>query len=214
MDSPFDQWWLVILILWPGVVIACGLLNMLVHWPFSWSELIFDHLAGVAIGICFFYGTEPGAHEATKFFLVFSSGVPGILNWLGVETFVERGPLFAWAAGTVGGATLLAGLLDLGSVAIGRDMSGGGGFHSFLVMLFKLPFSLVTTSVGFLMWLVGMFVSFGRTNTRVGYLGGIFYVEWDTPGKTRATTLGATVQVWSGTFKTVMRHELYHTRQY
>ena len=80
MSSPLDHVWQVVLVFWPGVVIGCGLLSMLVHWTFSWSELIFDHLAGLVIGIFFFYRTESWAHDAVKYSMVFSTGLPGILQ--------------------------------------------------------------------------------------------------------------------------------------
>ena len=83
---------------WPGVILGCALLNMLLHWSFSWSELCIDYLVGIVVGLCFYFGTDKKAHEATQFFLVFSNGLPGLLHVLGVKALQHRDTLFAVSA--------------------------------------------------------------------------------------------------------------------
>ena len=70
-------------------------------------------------------------------------------------------------------------------------------------------------AAGLLIWLAGVVRSFFGTGGRVGFLGGIFYTEWnrdDTDGEW-TTTVGCTVQSWKNRFSRVIQHELYHTRQ-
>ena len=59
-------------------------------WSFSWSELCIDYLAGMTIGLCFYFGTERKTHEAAQFFLVFSNGLFGLLHVCGVALIVAR----------------------------------------------------------------------------------------------------------------------------
>jgi hypothetical protein len=217
----------VSLVAWPGVVVGCALLNMLFQLSFSWSELIIDYLAGIAIGLCFHFGTQKGAGPAEKFFLVFSSGLPGLLHVLNVKALQPTNVLFAVTAGMVGGSVVLAGLLELATKALGLEMGVGGGLLSILIAPLKLCFSFFTTAVGLVIWLAG-FVWFlirkaqedksdpsTLDRARIGFLGGVPYAEFDYQSNDRkATTLGATVLVWSGKASRVLKHEFYHTKQY
>jgi len=204
------------IVAWPGVILACALINMLFHWSFSWSELILDFLAGVVIGVCFYFGTAKDANAASHFFLVFSSGLFGLLHALGVKALEARDVLFGVSAAAIAGSVLLTSALDLATRKVGLRMSVGGGLLSIPTALLKLPFSFCTTAVGLLIFLAGLFTSFVRRETRVGFLGGVPYVEWnsDVADSYWATTIGATFMVWKGTVDNVLKHELYHTRQY
>lgn len=227
MDTLLDNPFFVAFAAWPGVLLGCALLNMLFQWSFSWSELILDYLAGALIGLLFFLGTAKDAGGAEQFFLVFSQGLWGLLHVLDVQAFQERDVLFAISAGTLGGGVLLAGALDRASLAIGSEMGVGNGLLSILIAFLKLPFSLFTTAVGTLLFLAGLvwyLICKAKEDARdpstrdkagIGHLGGVPYVEWSPKSSNgRATTLGATVMVWSGKAKDVVKHELYHTRQY
>lgn len=219
-----DNVFFLALLAWPGVLVGCALMNMLCQWSFSWSELILDYLAGVVVGLFFYFGTERNAHPALQFFLVFSDGLPGLLHVAGVQALQARDALFAVSAGLIGGSVLLAGALDRASMAIGTSMNVGGGLLSILILPLKLPWSFCTTSVGLLMFLVGCITAAirrydpanpSKSYTRVGILGGVPYVEWSVGGSDYwATTLGATFMVWKGDVANVVKHELYHTRQY
>ncbi len=214
---------------WPLVVIACALLSMLTQGSFSWSELILDYLAGVVIGVFFYLGTQKKAHEALHFLLIFSQGLPGLLHVAGVKALQARDTLFLVSSVWLGGAVLLSGLLDLATRKIDLSMSVGGGLLSIVIVALKLPFSLCTTAVGYLFFIAGL-VWFAikkaqedsrdpKTESKVsiGFLGGVPYVEWygdESDGTYRATTVGAMVNVWKGKVSSVLKHELYHTRQY
>jgi hypothetical protein len=76
----------------------------------------------------------------------------------------------------------------------------------------KLPFAVVTGSVGLLIWLGGLFWTI-LGKGKAGFAGGVFFTEFDPSNSTYyATTVGFTVNTWQGA--TPFRHELYHTRQY
>ncbi len=215
MESLLNNVWFLSLVAWPGVLITCACINMLLQWSFSWSELVIDHLIGIAIGVCFYFGTEPHAHPVLKFLLVFSDGLPGLLSAVGVKALQSREMLFLVSAAVIGGSVLLSGLLDKATLVIDTSMNVPGGILSIAILAFKLPFSFCTTALGYLMWLIGLFVSFASSTTRVGFLGGVPYVEWNYTDANRwATTFGAAVMVWKGDVSTVIKHELYHTRQY
>jgi hypothetical protein len=214
MTQLLNNIWFDALVLWPVFVILCAGLNMLLQGAFSWSELVIDYLVGIAIGVCMFYGTANHASPVAKFFLVFSDGLPGLLAVVGIKALQRRDMLFGVSMATIGGSVLMAGLLDLAALSIGKKRSVAGGLFSILILVFKLPFSLFTTGVGYLLWLVGLFASFGRDNAQVGFLGGVPYVEWDSTSGREATTFGAAVMVWRGPISNVLKHELYHTRQY
>jgi hypothetical protein len=217
---------------WPGVVVGCALLNMLLQWSFSWSELCIDYLAGMTIGLCFYFGTEKKAHEVAQFFLVFSNGLLGLLHVCGVKALAHRDVLFGVSAGAMGGSVLIAGLLDMASNSISKSMNVWGGLLSILIAPMKLPFSFCTSGVGLLLWLAGLFTFIVRSIilavkkanhtataddeyiTRVGILCGVPYVEWSPRSGMYATTIGSFVMVWAGPVDKVIRHESYHTRQY
>lgn len=226
-SSLIDNVFFISFVAWPGVVLGCALLNMLFQLSFSWSELIIDYLAGVAIGLCFHFGTQKGAGPVEKFFLVFSSGVPGLLHVLNWKPIQPSDILFLVTAVTVGGSVVIAGLLDMATKAIGLEMSAGGGILSIFILPFKISFSFCTTAVGLVIWLAGLVwviickaqedssdpSTVGRA--AVGFLGGVPYVEFDSQNNwQRATTLGATVMVWTGKASQLLKHELYHTKQY
>lgn len=208
-----DQYALVVFLYWPLVVIACALLNMLAQWSFSWSELILDYFAGVVIGLCFWYGTAQDANAAASFFLVFSQGLFGLLHVLDVGFVAERGSLFAWSAASIAVAVGLSGLLDFATLKI--DSPAWRSVLSIVIFPLKAPFSLVTTGVCYLLFLVGLIVSFARSDTKAGFVAGLLYIEWNAhEGEPYATTLGAGIQVWDGELSSALRHETYHTRQY
>ncbi len=214
-----DNIYLLMFLIWPGVVLAAALLNMLVSWTFSWQELVIDYLIGLAIGLCFYYGKAADASTAENLFLMVSTGVFGLLKWAGVEALQDPSTLFGWTASWMVGGTLVSTALDRGAVAIGRNMSIGGGFLSGLIFCIKIPFALITTSVGLVLGLIGLIV--GKVNGKggFGFLGGAFYFEWGTSG-TSATTFSSIVNVWGGKMSDpvhsqhLLDHELYHTRQY
>jgi hypothetical protein len=185
---------------------------MLIWRAFTWSELIFDGLAGLAIGLCYVLGSEPRAGFPAQLFLVMSHGLPGLLFLGGA---LDKTALLWTSLAMVVSSTVIAAALDHAALAIGKSRSVGGGLFSGLVFLFKAPFSLVTSAAGLLFVLVGIIRAAVSPNCRIGFLAGMLYVEWDTSnGMTSATTVGFTVQVWSGQFERVIEHELYHSRQY
>lgn len=215
-----DNYALMCLLIWPGVIVGCGLLNMLVGWTFSWSELIFDYLIGIVLGMVFMEGTKPNPTDVSKFFMVFSHGLPGLLHVLKVDHFVTRTDLFTSAAGVLAGAVLLAGLLDRATVAIDRSMNVGGGILSILIFALKAPWSLFTSSVGLLIWIAGLVWAIARNaqsvrDARIGFLGGLLYTEFSTgTGDPYATTLGCTTHAWKNNLSKALAHEMYHSRQY
>src|SRR5690348_9793415 len=127
MNGVLDNVFFLTFVAWPGVVLGCALLNMLLQWSFSWSELCIDYLAGMVIGLCFYFGTEKKPHEVAQFFLVFSNGLFGLLQVFGVKALQHRDTLFAVSAGAMGGAVVVAGLLDLATQAISKSMNVWGG---------------------------------------------------------------------------------------
>jgi hypothetical protein len=214
---------------WPLILIGCALFSMMTQGSFSWSELVLDYLAGMLIGVFFYMGTEKKPQEVFQFFLIFSQGLPGVLHAAGVKSLQSRETLFLVSSVWMGGSVLLSALLDLATRKIGLYMNVGGGLLSILIAGLKLPFSLCTTAVGYLFLLAGLVwlaISKARedasnpdTQCRVsiGFLGGVPFVEWnndDSDGSYRATTVGAMINVWKGKISSVLKHELYHTRQY
>ena len=211
MDNPY----VLSLLFWPAVLLVCAGINMLVTWTFSWSELIFDYAIGVVVGVVFFVGTQSNAGGAELFFLVFSHGLFGLL-WAASDGFqqsVGSAETFCWMlAGVRVGATLWSAAWDRVSSLLGAKLDWGPFFFSLLVAPAKLPFALVTSAIGLLIWLAGMFWAiFG--SGKAGFAGGVFFAEFS-PGTSghHATTLGFTVHTWFG--NTPLTHELYHTRQY
>ena len=228
MHGILDNVYFLMFAAWPGVLLLCALFSMLCQWSFSWSELIFDYLGGMVIGLCFYFGTEKKPHEVAEFFLVFSQGLPGLLHVAGMKALQARDTYFLVSAVWIGGSAVLASLLDLATRKIGLTMSVGGGLLSILIALLKLPFSLCTTAVGLLFFLAGLIWFIVKKaqedatkpdtqcHVRLGFLGGVPYVEWNTnvsPGNYSATTVGSMFNVWFGRASDVVKHELYHTRQ-
>lgn len=214
---------------WPLILIGCALFSMMTQGSFSWSELILDYLAGILIGVFFYLGTQKKPHEAVQFFFVFSQGLPGVLHVAGVKALQSRDTFFLVSSVWMGGSVLLSALLDLATRKIGLSMNVGGGLLSILIFALKLPFSLCTTAVGYLFLLAGLIwfaIKKGQEDKNdpsteckvsIGFLGGVPYVEWyndESDGSYRATTVGAMVNVWKGKISSVLKHELYHTRQY
>jgi len=208
-----DNLFLTAFVLWPGVILVAALLNMLVWWSFSWSELVIDYLIGMVIGLCFFYGTADDATALNHFLLTLSQGLFGLLKWVGVSALDDRQTLFVISAACTGGATLLTAALDHAALAVGRRMSVGGGILSFFIFLFKAPFAILTSAVGLLIGLIGVIVGTINKKGGFGFLGGVFYFEWGL-SHTHATTFGWIVNVFRGRMADVIDHELYHTRQF
>ena len=229
--------WVITLLFWPGVVVLCAGINMLISWTFSWQEIILDLIIAVLAGYFLYAGAHhagghPGLHGVEAFFLVFSHGVFGWI-WASSAAFrkaVGDPTTFIWMmAGIRVGATLWTAALDRASVEIGAKLDAGPFFFSLLVAPAKLLFSLVTSAVGMVIWVAGVFWAIiaaiirktkegkpGATpgpEAHAGFAGGIFFTEFKPgPEDPYATTLGFTVHTWYG--NTPLRHELYHTRQY
>lgn len=209
----WDNLALVTLVLWPAVILTAALLNMLFAWTFSWSELVIDYLVGVVSGLSFYFGTNGSVSGVEHFFLMVSTGLFGLLKWAGIAALADPQTLFLVSAGAVIGATLLTAALDHGALALGNQMSVGGGLLSALIFPLKLPFALVTSAVGLLLGIIGTIVGLANRKGGFGFLGGVLYFEWGLPGL-HATTFGCVVNVFAGKMSSVLGHELYHSRQY
>jgi len=218
-----DTWGLVVFVYWPGIVLGSALLSMLIHWTFSWSELIFDYVVGILLGVFFARAFESDPSGWDTFFLVFSHGVPGIIQWQSPDTFGSKETFFWWAGFGSMGAVVVCAALDWASHALGPH-HWGSVLLSVVQFVLKASFSLFTTAVGALLWIAGLIgaaATSGKDNdedkVRIGFGGGMLFVEWSqkspSPG---ATTLGATINVWVGKLadEDAFRHELYHSRQY
>lgn len=210
-----DNQYIIAFLFWPAVVLLCALINMLITWTFSWSELIFDYFIGVVAGWFLFAGTEPNPHPANTFFFVFSHGLYAAL-WWAADSFrkaFSKPETFFWTmAGIRLGATLWCAAWDRLAVYLGSELAPGPFFLSFLLLPVKGGFAWFTSAIGFLIWIAGAFnAKFG--GGKAGLAGGIFFDEFDPgPGNPPATTLGFTVHTWK--HDTPFEHELYHTRQY
>jgi len=210
-----DNVTVVALLFWPGVVLLCAGLNMLLSWTFSWSELIFDYLVGAISGYFLFAGISPDADAATKFFFVFSHG---FFAWIYLISDSFRGAFtdpasFFWTMAAIRlGATLWSTLLDHASVALGAKLDWAPFFFSFLVAPAKFSFALVPSGVGLLIWIAGLANAiFGKG--KAGFAGGVLFTEFAPgAGGYHATTIGFTTHAWFGDMP--FKHELYHTRQY
>jgi len=212
-----DSFALVVFVFWPAVVLVSALLNMLIHWTFSWSELIFDYVIGILLGVFFFEVFRGDANAAEKFFFIFSHGLLAFIHWLAPTVFGSATTFFWWAAiGTVA-SVVVCGALDWASDSLGPH-HGGSVALSFIQFPLKAIFPLITTVVGvlfFLAGLIGAAATRGRAApVRVGFGGGVLFVEWNPTGGASATTLGAMVNTWSGNLAPIFRHELFHSRQY
>jgi hypothetical protein len=205
-----------ILILWPTVIVVAALLNMLISWGFSWSELVIDHLVGVLMGVFFSMGVLGDVRWYDHLLLTLFHGLPGLLKWVGLGFMSSPWVVFAFSASLILGATIVAGLLDLATRALGSTMSVATGFISFLTWLIKAPFTLITPAIGLLIGIVGIIVGAAMGNkVKFNFLGGAMFFEmgFGTSGEF-ATTFGWVTNVWRGHISNVVDHELYHTRQY
>jgi hypothetical protein len=209
----WDNLVLIALVIWPAVTLVAALINMLFAWTFSWSELVIDYFIGVAIGVGFYFGTTGHVSGVEHFALMLSTGVFGLLKWIGVDIFADPRILFLVAGGSVIGATLLAAALDHAALALGTAVRVRGRFLSVFIFLLKAPFALVTSTVGLVIGLIGFVVGLANGKGGFGFLGGVFYFEWGRAG-THATTFGSVVNVFAGRMSPVIAHELYHSRQY
>jgi len=213
----WDNTALLVLLVWPGVVVGCALLNMLISWTFSWSELVVDYLIGIIIGASFVAGTDVDASGLANFFLTASHGLVGLLKWLGADSLADPETMFKWSAGLMAGATVYSAALDHGSVAIGHDT--GAPFFSILLLPVKLTFAIFTTIVGLLIMVVGMIARGAKDEADdngddwFAFIGGSLFFSWGNDGL-HATTFGWVVNVFESTIADVMEHELYHSRQY
>ncbi len=209
---------MIMFVVWPIVVVGCGLVNMLISWTFSWQEVVFDFLVGILAGALLWAGTQPDASGIEQFFLVFSHGLFGLV-WVGSEGFRE-------SIGGVGGFVLFMGIYRLActawaaafdrlSVALGRRQTLGNGLFSIVPALVKMQFAWVTSGVGLLIWLVCVVWSLaargrapqtesvthgpgaGQTVNwmppRVGFMGGVLHSQF----KPQADTDHASVQDWT-----------------
>ncbi|MDG5814104.1 hypothetical protein QA601_03375 [Chitinispirillales bacterium ANBcel5] len=207
----------VILILWPCTLVAATLLNMLISQAFNWSELLFCIFAGICIGYFFMTGTEPAPHAIDQFMLIFSHGLFGLFSVAGIRDFSNRMVLYQWSALFMIAAVIITALLDRLALTIGKSMNTAGFLLSLLIFPLKAPFTLITSGVSLIIFFLfsGIWVAIFRNNTRLGFLGGTPYIEWNFGGNySFATTLGFTVNTWKGNLSTLLGHELYHTRQY
>jgi hypothetical protein len=92
--SILDNVYFLAFVAFPGIMLSCALISQLCQWTFSWTDLIWDYLGGIAVGLCFYFGTEKKPHEVAQFFLIFSQGLPGVLHVAGVKAFMARQDLF------------------------------------------------------------------------------------------------------------------------
>lgn len=181
----WDNVWLLAFLIWPAVIIGAALLNMLVSWTFSWSELVMDYLIGVVIGVCFYFGMNGEVIWLEHLLLMVSLGLFGLLKWVGVSYFADPQTLFLWSVVSIGIAVPLTGRLDRATVAIGDSTVGikvGRGILSFFIWILKAPFTLITPGVGLLVGLIGLIVGAINHNLGFGFLGGIFYFKWGLSG--------------------------------
>jgi hypothetical protein len=205
-----------ILVLWPAVIVVAALLNMLISWGFSWSELVIDHLVGMLMGVFFSMGVLGDVRWYDHLLLTLFHGLPGLLKWVGLGFMSNPWIVFAFSASLILGATVVAGLLDLATRALGSTMDVGTGFISFFTWLIKIPFSLITPAIGLLIGIVGIIIGAARGfNVKVNFIGGaLFFKMGADSSQYYATTFGWVVNVWRGHISDVVDHELYHTRQY
>lgn len=213
---PFTNYFVVAFVLWPLTVLLAALANMLIWWQFSYTELILDALVGIGIGSAFWLFTTDDADNRAWWRSGLMVGTQGIFGLLGLTSlFPSTAWLFWCSAGSTLGATILASALDHAAIALGGTMTAGAVALSLVLFLLKAPFCPVSTVCGFLIWIAGV-CHLGAAHTGAGFLGGVFYEEWDTaasPVGVQATTVGATVHCWRLRFCQNMCHELNHSRQ-
>lgn len=207
----------IILIFWPSVVVIAALLNMLISWTFSWSELIVCFLAGIVSGYFLTSGLHPEASAVSKVFLVLSHGLIGVLSWGDVGGLSNRDIFLYWNTGVLLATVPVCALLDRATLTIGKNMNFKGGLLSILILLLKAPFTLVTSSVSLVVFFIlsGIWAALIGKHSRLGFLGGAPYMEWNyKKAGSSAVTLGFTINTWYGNLSKIIGHELYHTRQY
>ncbi len=152
---------------------------------YSYCEVAFSYIIGVVMG--------------TFWFKV------GLGN---IEAFSLNG--LALLAGMIIVATLWASILDRMAIHWANSFFKSMCL-SILIAPAKLPFSPMTTLIGFCFWLKG--VSTIKVNGKVGFKNGVLWSEYQPAGPGHAAlTLGATIVSFRG--GTPFAHELYHTRQY
>jgi hypothetical protein len=215
---PLTNYFWVAFVLWPITVQLSALCNMAIWAEFSGWELIIDWFVGVGLGSCFWLFTSVERADRAWWrsgLMVFSHGIFGFLGM--TSLFGSTRSLFWWTAGSTVVATILAASLDHAAVSIGGEMTAGGVVLSIFIFLLKAPFCLVSTVIGFFIFIAGAINTGVSSNAKVGFNGGVLYSEWNrVPANqfgTQATTVGATVHCWKLRFCQNMRHELYHTRQ-
>ena len=137
----------------------------------------------------------------------------GIENFL---AFLVPWIVFAFSASLILGATVVAGLLDLATRALGSTMGVATGFISFFTWLVKIPFSLITPAIGLLIGIVGIIIGAARGfEVKFNFIGGAMFFKMGANSPNYyATTFCWVVNVWKGHISDVVDHELYHTRQY
>lgn len=213
---------LIAFAIWPAVIVGSALINMLISWTFSWSELIIDYMIGVVIGITFYYGTVGEVTGVEHFFLTVSTGIFGLLKWVEVEKLREPETLFLVCAVATVGSVLLTAALDRGAAALKNPESPGGVILSILIFPMKAPFALITSLLGLILGGIGMIAMAIRkssaspgavTKGGVAFIGGTIFFDWGLSGR-HATTFGSVVNVFKGRTAKVIEHELYHSRQY
>ena len=218
MEDALGNVYLLTLVFWPLVVLLAAGLNMLISWTFSWQELVIDIFIGMAIGLCFYFGTTGLTEEhagVQHFFLSVSIGLFGVLKWIGVETFQDHVTLFWVSSISVICATAICAALDRVALqVIGREGDVCSGLWSLLEVGIKAPFGIYTTMVGFVIGTIGLFVACAKKpDGGFGFIGGVVYSQWGLAGE-HATTFSSWVNLFRGKISNVIDHELYHTRQY
>jgi hypothetical protein len=208
MESPA----LHIAVLWPLSIVITAVVCMAIWRAFSWTELIFDAIAGVVIGAITVAAFAEGAGPGVRWLLIPSHGLIGLLQFTGAIEIATLSGFFLVSALSVFGAAVLSAALDHAAVKLG-PRSAGGTVIGILMLPLKLTFAPLTTAVGLLMFLAGAIRSFWP-NGRIGIAGGELFVEWSQGGTASAVTLGGTVHIWTGSFADLIDHELCHSRQY
>jgi hypothetical protein len=218
MEDALGNAYLLTFLAWPMVVLVAAGLNMLISWTFSWQELVIDALIGMAIGLCFYFGTTGLTEDhagVQHFFLTVSIGLFGLLKWIGVEALQDHVTLFWVSAIGVIGATAASAVLDRVAVqVISREGDVRSGLWSLLEVGIKAPFGIFTTLVGIVIGIIGLFVARAhKPDGGCGFIGGVVYSQWGLAGE-HATTFSSCINLFKGKINEVIDHELYHTRQY
>src|SRR5687768_16436469 len=144
-----DSYLLLAFVLWPAIAVVSALINMLIWWTFSWSELAMAYATGVAAGSVAYAAIDDPHSTTVRWLAVCTQGPVGVLKATGSLT--NPTTYFLAAAGIVCGSTLLAALLDRAAVAVGTTMSVGGALLSLLIFPLKVLAAPLTGAVGLLM---------------------------------------------------------------